>query len=143
MRIEGKVSKGNLVVDPATWAIAMREFDNQTVVVDMDRKQERRSTRANARYWTVLVPLAQHCLNLKRPGLLPLNEKQVHALLVTAFAGSEETELGSVPVATRTMDKRTYHHLTEQVSLWLREQGYTVPDGPEVTVAEAISEAMA
>lgn len=142
VKLEGTVTNGRLVCDPVSWSIAMREFEGREVVVEIDRKREVRSTRANARYWTVLVPLARHCLNLKRGSdQLPLNKDEVHYLLVTAFAGSEVTELGSVPVRTRTMNTQQFHHFTEQVSLWLREQGYPVPEGPEVSVAEAIEEA--
>ena len=144
MKIEGRVVDGHLVCDiPAAWPIAMREFNGHPVVVEIEQKRERRTNRANARYWTVLVPLARHALNLKRGAdMLPLNKDQVHYLLVTAFAGSEETELGAVPVRTSTMDTKQFHHLTEQVALWLGEQGYPVPEGPEVSVAEAIEEAM-
>jgi hypothetical protein len=143
MKLEGTITDGRLVCDQVIWAIAMREFNGHAVVIEIDRKRARRSNRANARYWTVLVPLARHALNLKRGSeLLPLNKDQVHYLLVTAFAGSEETELGAVAVHTSTMDTKQFHHFTEQVALWLREQGYAVPEGPEVSVAEVIEEAM-
>lgn len=144
MRLEATITKGRLVCDPVVWSIAMREFEGRVVAVEIEQKRALRSRKQNARYWTVLVPLARHALNLKRgDDLLPLNKDQVHYLLVTAFAGSEETELGLVPVRTRTMTTEQFLHLTEQTALWLREQGYPVPEGPEVSVAQAIEEATA
>lgn len=136
MKLTGRVVAGKFTPDlPAAWPIAMREFDGKRVTLEIEAEKSRRSTQANARYWAVLVPLAAHCLNLKRPGLLPLNKDQVHALLVTAFVGSEETELGTVPVHTRTMDTKAFHRFTEQVELYLSEQGYAVPDDGEVSVS--------
>ena len=144
MKLEGRVEKGRLVTDPAAWAIAMREYAEKAVVVDIEPLRERRTPKANKRYWSVDIYLARHYLNLQRPGLPPLNKDEVHALLVTAFAGSEQTELGLVPVRTRTMDTHRFHAFTEQVELFLREKGYPIPDGSDdMSVAIAIEEATA
>lgn len=144
MKLTGKVAGGKFTPDlPAAWPIAMREYEGKDVTVEIAPKHAHRSLNANSRYWKVDVFLAMHYLNLKRPGLLPLNKDQIHALLVTAFAGSEETELGLAPVATRTMDKKQFHAFTEQVELFLREKGYPIPEGPEMSVEAAIQEAMA
>lgn len=133
MRLTGKMVKGRRVYDdPVSFAIANREVgEGERFEEEFDRLRERRSTRANRRYWGVLVPLARHALNLKRPGLLPLNKTQTHALLVTAFLGSEETPLGPVPVATRESDTKTFHRLTSQTELWLGEQGFVIPEEHE------------
>lgn len=141
MKLEGTITKGRLVIDPAIWAIAMREFEGRPVVLEIDVRRQQRTVKQNKRYWTVLVPLAIHRLSLGRP--LPFNKDEVHRLLVTAFGGSEETPLGLVPVRTRTMTVDQFLHLTQQTELWLREQGYSIPEGPDMTVAAAIDEAMA
>ena len=144
MKLTGRVVAGKFTPDlPAAWPIAMREFDGKRVTLEIEAEKSRRSTQANARYFACLVPLAQHCLNLKRPGLLPLSKDQTHAVLVSAFVGQEETELGPVPVRTRTMTKEQFHAFNEQVERWLNESGYSVPDGPDVDVAEMIEEATA
>lgn len=144
MKITGRVFEGKFRPDiPEAWPIAMREYAGKEVTVEIEPKRERRTSKANARYWTILEPLARHYLNLKRPGLLPLHKKQVHALLVTAFVGSEDTELGPTPMETHTLDTQQFHAFTEQVELFLREKGYPIPDGPEMSVAAAIEEAMA
>jgi hypothetical protein len=140
MKIPGSVVSGKFKPDnPAALPIAFREYDGKRVTVEIEPEKTRRSTQANARYWTCLVPLAQHCLNLKRPGLLPLSKDQVHAVLVSAFVGQEETELGPVPVRTRTMTKEQFHAFNEQVERWLAENQYLIPDS--LDAAELIEEA--
>lgn len=142
LRLEGKVTKGRLDCDPVEWAIAMQEYEGVSVVVTIDRKRATRTPRANRRHWTVIVPLVRHCINRKRPDMLPFNKDEIHRLIATAFGGSDETELGPVPIRTRTMDTRTFWHMDEQAGLWLMEQGYSVPEGREETVERAIEEAM-
>lgn len=111
----------------------MAEYEGKRVLVEIDEEKERRSLRANARYWGVLVPLAGHLLSKTRD--VPLSSKQVHYVLVSAFAGCDETPLGLVPVETHTMDKPTFHAFNERVALWLGENGYPVPGpGEEIEV---------
>lgn len=143
VKVPAKFVNGRLSLDPVEETIAAREYGDKPLILDIEPVGARRSVRANARYWSVLIPLAQHCLNLKRPGMLPLNAKQVHALLVTAFLGSEDTPLGPVPMTTHDKDSKTFGRLTEQTTLWLREQGYPVPEGRDKSVSDAIGEAMA
>lgn len=144
MKLTGRVVKGKFLPDlPAAWPIAMREFDGKEVELEINQKRVRRSNRANARHWAVIVPLARHALNLKRPDLIPLSAEQTHYALVAAFGACEETDLGPVPVRSSLMDKKQFHALDEKAELWLRDQGYEIPDGPEVSVAQAIEEATA
>ena len=142
MKITGKASGGKFVPDsPAALPIAWREYDGRRVTVEIEPERIRRSVKANARYWSCLVYLARHYLNLKRPGLPPLNKDQVHAVLVTAFVGQEETELGPVPMATRTLDTKQFHAFSEKVEAWLNENDYTIPDGSDDFVAQQVMEA--
>lgn len=143
MKLQGRFVKGRLVLDPVQEAICARECGDKALSVDIEPVKNRRTPRQNSRHWAVIVPLVQHALNLKRPGLLPLNKDETHRLIATAFGGSEETELGLVPIRTRTMDTKTFAHLDEQASRWLSDLGYHVPAGPEESVADAIEEAMA
>lgn len=144
MKLEATVKNGRLVCDPAIWAIAMREYADRTVIVEIDRKRELRSIRANKRHWTIIVPLARHHLNLKRGNELPpLSKEQVHYVLVMAFGAAEETELGPAPIRSSLMTKAQFHEMDEKAALWLRENKYPVPDGPEMSVEAAIQEAMA
>lgn len=136
MKIPGKVEGGKFRPDNvAAWPIALREVEGKRVVVDIEAEKKHRSLRQNARHWAVIVPLAQHALNLKRgPDLLPLSKEQVHYLLVTAFGASEETDLGSVPVRSSAMDTKQFAQLDEKAALWLAECGYGLPDGPDAAV---------
>ena len=143
MKIAGKIVAGKLKPDnPAAWPIAMRQFDGKRVTVEVEAERVRRSLRANARHWSVIVPLARHALNLLRgPELLPLNKDQTHYVLVTAFGASEETELGPVPVRSSLMDTKQFQAMDEKASLWLMDKGYGVPIGPEERVEAMIAEA--
>ena len=118
----------------------LREFDGKAVVVDIEQKREARSLRANARHWALIVPLAQHALDLKRGrDAIPLSREQVHYVLVTAFGASEETDLGPVPVRSSLMDTQQFHAMDEKAARWLMDLGYSIPEGPgaEAMVEEA------
>lgn len=142
MKLTGKVSGGKFTPDlPAAWPIAMRQYEGKDVTVEIEARKSTRSVKQNARYWTCIVPLAQHYLNLKREGLPPLNRDQVHWVLATAFVGQEETELGPVPMRTRSLDTAQFCAFSDQVERWLGTVGYCIPDGPDAEVQ--IQEAMA
>lgn len=141
MKLTGRVVEGKLKFDsPAAWPICMREYDGKSVTVDVEVRREARSTKANARHWALIVPLARHALNLKRGSdLLPLSKEQVHYLLVTAFGASEETELGPVPVRSSLMNTKQFHELDQKTELWLMDQGYGIPDGTDAMFDEAMA----
>lgn len=125
MTITGAVKNGRFVPDnPPAWVIAMREYDGGRVTVVIEPERRLRSLRANARYWGVLVPLAMHLLSRTRD--VPLSKEQVHYVLVSAFAGCDETPLGLVPVPTRTMPSDKFSIFCEKVQAWLAENGYPV-----------------
>lgn len=142
MKFTGRVQNGRLIPDnPASYPIALRECEGKPVTVEVEVRRERRSVKANAYHWGIIVPLAQHALNLKRgPEMIPLSKDQVHYVLVTAFGASEETELGPVPVRSSLMDSKQFSALDEKAARWLMDQGYGIPDGPgaAVQVAEAM-----
>lgn len=114
--------------DSVGWRGRMGQLRGKRVVVTVEQEQPRRSTRANARYWTVLVPLAGHLLSRGR--IVPLSEKQTHYVLASAFVGTEESPLGvPVPCETHTLTKEQFHIFTTRVEAWLGENGYPIP-GP-------------
>jgi hypothetical protein len=127
VKLSGEVRKGQLVIPPASLAIALREYDGQRVTVEIEREKSIRSLRANARYWSVLIPLAQDFLSKTRD--VPLSKDQCHYVLVAAFAGCDETPLGLVPVRTSSMTTAQFATYCETVQVWLAENGYYVPDG--------------
>jgi hypothetical protein len=141
MKLEGTIKSGRLICDPAVWAIAMREFDGQPVVLEIEKKRSVRSLQANARFWGVLVPLAGHFLSQTRD--VPLSKDQVKFVLCSAFLGCEETPLGLVPMRTSELDTKQFAEFCERIQKWLGENGYTVPSGPDVSVEQAIDEATA
>ena len=144
MKMTAKVEGGKLRFDnPAALPICLREYDGKRVTVDIEPERIRRSGKANARHWAVVVPLVRHCLNLKR-GDDPSNwltKDQTHYVIVTAFGASEETELGSVPVRSSLMDKGQFHEMDLKAEAWLADQGYGIPDGSDDFVAQQVMEA--
>lgn len=111
---------------PAALAIALRAFEGQAVTVDIEKQRSARSDSQNRFYWGVLVPLAEHILSQSRD--LPLSKDQVHYVLVSAFAGCDETPLGPVPVRTSKMDTSQFATYCERVQAWLADNGLYAPE---------------
>jgi hypothetical protein len=126
MKFSGEVRKGKLLIDPASLAIALREFDGKRVTLEIQAEKPLRTLQANRRYWGVIVPLAGDLLGKTRD--VPLSKDQVHYVLVAAFAGCDETPLGLVPLRTSTMTTAQFAAYCEAVTVWLAEHGYRVPD---------------
>lgn len=136
MKLSGEVKGGRLVIAPVPWAIAMNEFANRRVVVEIEAEKSLRTVRANARYWTVLVPLASHHLSKKRD--IQLSKDQTHWILASAFVGIVATDLGAVPKETHTLSVQEFYNFTEEVSAWLAQEGYPIPEqGESITQLEA------
>lgn len=130
MKLYGVIKKGQRVYDqPAAPIIAIQDVgEGNRFEETIERWKPTRSLKQNARYWTVLVPLAQHFLSKTRD--LPLSEDQTHYVLVSAFAGCDITPLGPVPVPTRTMNVEQFSIYMEKVQAWLADNEYPVPPSP-------------
>ncbi len=125
MKLGGAITKGRFVPDsPTDWSIAARHFEGKRVTVEIEVRRERRSTQANNRYW-LLVELAMALLSKTRD--VPLSKEQAHYVLVSAFAGCEETNLGLVPVRTSSMDTAQFAAYCEKVEAWLADNDYYLP----------------
>lgn len=129
MKLSGEVKEGRLILPPVAWAIAAREFEGRRVTVEIDKEKSIRSVRANARYWTILVPLASHHLGKTRD--IQLSKDQTHWILASAFVGIETTDLGAVPKETHTLSTEEFYNFTEEVSAWLTGLGYPIPEQGE------------
>lgn len=132
MKLFGLVEKGRLLFDDRTFlAIVLREFEGRRVTVEIDKEKKLRTLKQNARYWSLLFPMAKHHLNSKREIAkeLPLNKEQVHAVLVSAFVGQEMTELGPVYVSTKTLSVQQFTILTDRVEKWLNDLDYDTSEG--------------
>jgi hypothetical protein len=133
MKFPGEVKKGRLLIDAAALAIALREFEGKRVVVEIEREKSIRSIKQNSRYWGLIVPLAGDYLSKTRD--VPLSRDQTHYVLKSAFLGCEETELGLIPMDSRTLTTAQFAAYCEKVTLWLSEHGYFLPEGPLVESA--------
>lgn len=136
MKIAGTIAKGRFVPDHSTdWAIAASEYEGKRVVIEIDVRREVRSDRANRRYWGGIVPLAVEYLSKTRD--VPLSKDQAHYVLVSAFAGCDETPLGLVPVRTSTMSTAQFSIFCEKVEAWLSDVGYYLPPSGGIDPVEA------
>ena len=125
MKLAGVVKDGRLETDPVSWAIAMREYADKRVTVEIEQEKSIRSVRQNSRYWGLIVPLAGDYLSKTRD--VPLSKEQTHYVLKSAFLGCEETELGLAPMDSRTLTTAQFAQFCEKVTLWLAEHGYSLP----------------
>jgi hypothetical protein len=121
-------AEGQLRFDNAmAWRGYMVRLAGRRVVVAVEAEHARRTPQHNARYWTVLVPLAREFLSRTRD--IPLSKDQTHWILASAFAGTEMSALG-VPIPKRTRDMTTeeFHVFCTEVEVWLAENEIPVPD---------------
>lgn len=113
--------------DAVGWRGRMAQLRGRRIKVTVEPEQYRRSNKANARYWSVIVPLAGHFLSRDRN--VPLSKEQVHYVLASAFVGTEESPIGvPIPCETHTLTKEQFHVFTTSVEAWLCQQGYTIPE---------------
>lgn len=126
MKLPAEVSQGKLLMDPVALAIACREYEGKRVVVDIEPEKSIRSVRQNSRYWSLIVPLAGDYLSKTRD--MPLSKEQTHYVLKSAFIGCEETELGLIPMDSRTLTTAQFALFCEKVTVWLSEHGYFLPE---------------
>lgn len=133
MKLAGEVKGGKLVIPTVPWSIAMREFEGRRVVVEIDKEKANRTLRQNARYWSLIVPLAGDLLSKTRD--VPLSKESVHYVLKSAFLGTEETPLGMVPMDSRTLTTAQFAMYCDRVAVWLAENGYAVPEPGEAVTA--------
>lgn len=132
MKFSGEVKGARLLIDPAALAIALREFDGKRITLTIEPEKSLRTVRANSRYWSILVPLAGDYLQKTRNRELPYSKEQVHYVLKSAFLGVDETPLGMVPKDSHNLSVGEFYEFTEQVTAWLTQAGYPVPDSAEV-----------
>jgi hypothetical protein len=133
VKLAGEVKAGKLITDPAAWAIAMREYDGKRVTVEIEPEKSIRSLRQNARYWSLIIPLASDYLSKTRD--MPLSKEQTHYVLKSAFLGCEETELGLAPMDSRTLSTAQFAQYCEKITVWLSGHGYYLPESALVESA--------
>lgn len=150
MKLTGKVKAGKLAwSSEAELAIALRQIgEGNPFEAELEKPKKTRTPRANSRYWTVLVPLVRHTINEHRmhQGLPPLPKteavkQEIHAALVRKHIGVIDTPIGPIRETTHDKDSKRFWRFTEDVTLWLREQGWEIdgderpPDGPAEATA--------
>jgi hypothetical protein len=136
VKLTGVIKNGVRVYDiPAAPIIAAQDVgEGNRFEETFERWHEVRTLKQNARYWSILVPLARYQLSKTRD--IPLSKDQTHIVLVGAFAGCEETELGPVPIQTRTLKKPQFSEFMERVQAWLADKGIPVPERSEQNEVE-------
>lgn len=127
--------KGGLKPDaPTIWAALLSKLAGKRVVVTIQPEATRRSSQANARYWSCIVPVFQQIWSEARvkAGLPGYTREEVHEVLVQVLVGCEDGPLpGSrVRVRTSTMSKEQFQAFTKAAEdlLW-QQYRVPVPDG--------------
>ena len=89
-----------------------------------------RSVKQNARYWSLVVPIAAEVLSVGRD--IPLSKDQAHYVLKSAFIGVEETPLGTFPKSSKDLDVEQFLAFTRKAEEWLVTQyGLVIPERGE------------
>lgn len=140
MKLAGRIKAGKPAwASEADLAIACREIgEGNPFEAEIGKPKKVRTLKANARYWGVLLPLVRHSINEQRmkQNLPPLPKteavmKEIHAAWVRRVLGVIDTPIGPIRETTHDKDGKTFWKLTEAVTLWLREDGWEIPeDGP-------------
>lgn len=136
-----EVREGKLVPDdPVAWKGWLLRHAGKRVTVEIELEQPRRSVRANARYWSMLVPLAADVLSIGR--VVPLSSKQAHDVLKQVFLGYDRVTgphgvEALVLKSTAATDTPEFAAYCEKIQAWLaQDHGVRVPEPGEAWEGE-------
>jgi len=124
----GVVADGRFLPDvSAPRLVWLGAHEGQRVLESLATVAQRRSTQANRRYWSVVVPVAVQVLSAGR--VVPLSKDQAHYVLKYAFIGHEDTPLGPVPKSSKVLTTAEFAAFCQRVEGWLLHQHGVVLDG--------------
>lgn len=132
MKLRGEVRKGELVIEPASLAIACRQWEGKRVVVEIEPEKSIRSLSQNAYYHAAIVPVVAviltEDLREQDPDASPLTNEEAHAALKRAFLGKELAL--SLPVVRSTTKLSTlgFHDYVERCREFCARAGYFIPE---------------
>lgn len=136
LRLSGSVEKGKLTFDdPGFWRQVLIAFAGKRVFVEVSQWHERRSLRANSRYWASVIPLAIEVLSQGR--VLPLSKEQAHEVLKRVFLGEEEVVgpggvVVMIPLRSSTLPSPEFNAYVQRIEHWLlHDHGVHVPAAGE------------
>ena len=135
-RFTGRVDQGRVCMDePQRWLATLGRWNGKRVEVSIRVPTERRSSQQNRWYWSCIVPIAKEVLSQGR--VVPLSKDQAHYVLASAFLGSEETPLGTVPIKTSALSTKDFATYCERiVAHAASEWGIAIPVPGERMEAE-------
>lgn len=122
--------KGELKpAEPGRWIAWLTENKGRSVEVAVSRPK--RSSRANAYWWAVVVPLVAEILTREAKLDLPLSNEAVHYRLVAVFGPAQKTPLGRVGIRSSEMDSAQFSELVNQTRAWLLHKYGVICPTPE------------
>jgi hypothetical protein len=126
--VAGTVRKGTFVPEPpAPWLVWLGKHEGQRVIVTAATEKQRRSTKQNRRYWSLVVPVAAEVLGAGRE--VPLSKDQAHEVLKFAFLGHEQTALGPVPKSSKDLTTAEFADYCRRIEEWfLHQHGIVMPE---------------
>jgi hypothetical protein len=119
--------KGVLRADDQWLYVALMASLPARVRVTVERERQIRSLKANARYWSCIVPMVAAVLSVSRD--VPLSNDQAHHVLKAAFIGTEDTPLGPVPKSSAGLDTAAFSAYCERIEgHFASEFGASIPN---------------
>jgi hypothetical protein len=108
------------------------KHEGQRVIVTAATEKQRRSTKQNRRYWSLVVPVAAEVLGAGRE--VPLSKDQTHEILKFAFIGHEQTVLGPTPKSSKDLSTAEFAAFCSKVEEWLLHSfGVVMPEHGDPT----------
>lgn len=144
MKLSGEVKGGRLVIAPVPWAIAMNEFANRRVVVEIEAEKTIRSNRQNAYYHACVVPIIAHILTVEIRKTVPdaeaVTNKEAHEALKKDVLGKTLACGLEVVRSTRTLSTGGFTELIERGRQIAALEGFYIPDPGERSEIMAVAE---
>lgn len=111
------------------WLVALGALEGKRVIVTIQTEKRVRSLKANARYWSLIVPcVAEVLTQLLPPGELPVSRDEAHERLKEHFIGFTDTPLGRIPKHSKLLDSAAFADYCNRIEGWLAEAYNVFPD---------------
>ena len=126
------VADGRLVfAEPARLAAWLALAKAQPVQITIERESSRRSTAANARYWSCIIPFCQEVLE-QRSGT-PFTPEMAHHFCKLGFLGHVEAvgpggEVILIPTTTTKLTTAQFAHYCDAIEAWISTEFQVNPE---------------
>lgn len=132
MKLTGEVRAGQLLINPASLAIALREYEGRRVTIEIDRERPTRSLSQNAYYHAAIVPVVAVILTEElreqEPDAPAVTDKEAHEALKKAFLGKIVNLSLPMVRSTTKLSTAGFHDYVERCREFCARAGYFIPE---------------